>query len=75
MTPDHTAVPVRILGRVEPEFVRLPGKALARDATTKLRFNVHTAGVLHSMVPVFYTPWCRCSTLHGAGVLHSMVLH
>ena len=31
MTPDHTTISA--LGRVEPELVGLPGKALTRDAT------------------------------------------
>ena len=35
---------------VEPELVGLPGKALAMDVTRRLRFVVHAAGWLHSMV-------------------------
>ena len=38
------------LDRVGPELVGLPGKALTRDATRRLRFVVHAAGWLHSMV-------------------------
>ena len=38
------------LGRVEPELDGLPGEALARYATRRLRFVVNAAGSLHSMV-------------------------
>ena len=38
------------LGRVEPEMVGLPGKALLRDATIRLWFVVHAADWLHPMV-------------------------
>ena len=36
------------LCRVESELVGFPGKALTRDSTRRLRFDVHTW--LHSMV-------------------------
>ena len=39
-----------LLGRVEPVFVGLPGKALTRDTTRNLLFDVHAAGRLHSML-------------------------
>ena len=38
------------LGRVEPELVGLPGMAFARDDMRRLRFDVHAAGWLLSMV-------------------------
>ena len=38
------------LCRVEPGLIGLPGKALAPDGTRRLRFIVHAAGWLHSMV-------------------------
>ena len=38
------------LGMAESESVGFPGKALARDATRRLRFVVHAAGWLHSMM-------------------------
>ena len=44
MRPDHTTVPGAVLGRFQSEFAGLPGKALTRDATRRLRFIVHTAG-------------------------------
>ena len=50
MTPDHTLSWCAALGRVEPELVGLPGKALARDSTRWLLFVVHAAGFLHSVV-------------------------
>ena len=37
-------------GRLEPELVSLPGKVLTRDVTRSLRFVVHAAGWVHSMV-------------------------
>ena len=45
MTPDYTHSGYAALGRVG-----LPGKALARDATRRLRFDGYAAGWLHSMV-------------------------
>ena len=47
MTPASTCT---ALGRVEPELVGFPGKALEWDATQSLWFIVHAAGLLHSMV-------------------------
>ena len=38
------------LGRVESELVGLPGKALAWNASKRLRFFVHAADWLHCMV-------------------------
>ena len=38
------------LSRLQPKLVGHPGKALARDATRILRFVIHAAGCLHSMV-------------------------
>ena len=38
------------LGRVESELVGFLRKALTRNTTGKLRFVVHAAGWLHSMV-------------------------
>ena len=38
------------LGRVESELVSLPEKALARDATRRLRIVIHAAGWLHTMM-------------------------
>ena len=38
------------LGRVVPELVGFPRKALTWDVTRRLRFVVHAAGWLHSMV-------------------------
>ena len=38
------------LGRVESELVGILRKALALDATQRLRFAIHAAGWLHSMV-------------------------
>ena len=38
------------LDRVEPELFGLPGKALARDITRSVRFDLHAVGWLHSMV-------------------------
>ena len=38
------------LGRVEPESVCLPGKALTWQATRRLRFVIHAVSWLHSMV-------------------------
>ena len=38
------------LGRVELELAGLPGGALSRDATSRLRFVVHEAGCLYSTV-------------------------
>ena len=35
---------------VQPETVSLPGTALTREATRRLRFVVHAAGD--------FTPWC-----------------
>ena len=45
MTPDHNA-----LGWVETELIGLPERALARDATGRLRFVIHAAGLLRTMV-------------------------
>ena len=50
ITPDRTTVHVRDLGRVESELVGLTAKVLARAATRRLRFVVHPAGWLHSVV-------------------------
>ena len=51
MPGDAGALPeCSTLGRVELELVGLPGKALAQDATRRLRFVVHAAGWLQSMV-------------------------
>ena len=41
---------MQLLGRVESGLVSLPGKALTRDAMRRLRFVVHAASCLHSMV-------------------------
>ena len=38
------------LGRVKPELIGLPRKALKWDAKRRFRFVVHTAVWLHSMV-------------------------
>ena len=38
------------LGRVEPDFFSLLGKALTRDTTRWLRFVVHAADWLHCML-------------------------
>ena len=38
------------MGRVDLELVGLLGKALTQDVTRRLRFVVHAAGWLHSMV-------------------------
>ena len=46
MTPSRCAA----LGIVVPELVGLFGKAFARDATRRLRFDVHAVGRLHSTV-------------------------
>ena len=45
MTPCMCAA----LGRVEPELVGLPWKALSRDATRRLQFVVHATDWQHSM--------------------------
>ena len=46
------------LGGVEPELVGFPGMALARDARKMLRFVVHAAGWLYTMV--LYGGRCCC---------------
>ena len=48
------------MGRIESELVGLPGKALTQDATRRLRFIVHAAGRLHSMV--LHGRLCCCCT-------------
>ena len=50
MTPDHTLSSCAALSSVEPKLVGLQGMALTWDATRSLRFVVHAAGWLHSMV-------------------------
>ena len=48
------------MSTVEPELVGLPGKALTRDAMRRLRFVLHAAGWVHSMVLHGHT-WCCVS--------------
>ena len=61
MTPYHTPPSMcAALGRVEPELVGLPRKAVALDATRRPRFIVHAAGWLHSMV------------IHGQELLYTL---
>ena len=50
MTLDHTSSMYAALGRVESELVGYPGRVLIPYATSLLRFVVHAAGWLHSMV-------------------------
>ena len=50
MTPDRIAFWCAAPGMVEPGFVGFQGKALTRDAMRRLRFVVHAAGWLHSVV-------------------------
>ena len=50
MSPDHPLSTYAALVRVEPELIGLPGKGLARGTMRRLRFVVHAAGWLHSMV-------------------------
>ena len=48
------------LGRVKPELVGLPGKALAPDATRNVRFIVRAASYLHSTV----LHWLTCISMY-----------
>ena len=50
MTSDHTAFQAQSHGRVDSELAGLPRKALTQDATRRLRFVVHAAGLLDSTV-------------------------
>ena len=50
------------LGRIESELVGLPGMALTWEATRRLRFVVHVAGWLHSMVLDERLRCCCCIT-------------
>ena len=49
MTNDQHRLP-RALGRVKPKSFGLPCEILARDASRRLRFVVHAADWLHSVV-------------------------
>ena len=57
-TPDHTAFQVAAMGWVKSELVRFLG--VGTDARKRLRFVVHAAGWLHSMV------------LHGSTVVDEL---
>ena len=46
MLPNYTTFQMRSSGRAELELVGLKGKALSRDATGRLRFDVNAAGWL-----------------------------
>ena len=50
MIPDHTTIQVRISGKGQAGIGRFSWKGLTRYATRRLRFVVHAAGWLHSMV-------------------------
>ena len=50
MIPDHTTIQVRSSGYGRAGIGRSSWKGLTRDATRRLRFVVHAAGWLHSMV-------------------------
>ena len=50
MIPDHTTIQVRSSGYGRVGIGRFSWKGLTRDATRRLRFVVHAAGWLHSMV-------------------------
>ena len=57
------------VGMAEQELVCLPGRALARDATRRIRFSVH--GTLHSAPQcsrVMWVWWC-CLVMCVAMVL------
>ena len=50
ITPDRTTIQVRSSGYGRAGIGRSSWKCLTRDATRRLRFVVHAAGWLHSMV-------------------------
>ena len=50
MIPDRTTIQVRSSGLGRAGIGRSSWKGLTRDATRRLRFVVHAAGWLHSMV-------------------------
>ena len=50
MIPDHTTIQVRSSGYGRAGIGRSSWKGLTRDATRRLRFVVHAADWLHSMV-------------------------
>ena len=56
----------------QPELVSLPEKVLARDAKRRLRFVVHAADWLPSMLPVGCSPCSRLAAVRVAGWLQSM---
>ena len=61
MTPDHTTSRYSDLGRVKPELVGLPGKALIQDVTRRRQFIV--------MQLVGYTPWCSTDACDDVKIL------
>ena len=59
MIPDHTTIQVRSSGYGQAGIGRSSWKGLTRDATRRLRFIVHAAGWLHSMVLHRRHWWCN----------------
>ena len=56
------------LCRVEQELVGLPGKVLTQDAMRRLRFVVHAASWLHSIVVHRCSCWYLSSGLRTAAL-------
>ena len=70
MIPGHYPSRCAAPGRVESELVRLPGKALIRDTTRRLRFVVHAASWLQYMVL-----HGRADVVYGGALLHCCDRH
>ena len=56
------------LGRVKPELVGIPGKALTRDAMRRVQFDVNAAGWLHAAVVVSIAKPHHTASSHIADV-------